>query len=165
MGKIAFVRLRDRGGDIQLVVQRDHVPEGVFQQFKHWDVGDIIGGSGRMFRTQTGELSVKMNSLRLLAKSLRPLAEKWHGLTDTEMRYRQRYADLIINPQSREVFRRRSRIISFIRAFMSARAGILEVEPMMHLSWGRGGPFKTHHNALIPTCTAVPKLSRLIVGD
>ncbi|HLF29846.1 MAG TPA: lysine--tRNA ligase [Xanthomonadales bacterium] len=152
MGKIAFVSLRDRGGDIQLVIQRDHLPEGVFQQFKHWDVGDLIGGSGRMFRTQTGELSVKMNSLRLLAKSLRPLAEKWHGLTDTELRYRQRYVDLIMNLRSREVFQRRSRIISFIRAFMEAPGrDFLEVEtPMMHAIPGGAAarPFKTHHNAL-----------------
>jgi lysyl-tRNA synthetase class 2 len=152
MGKIAFVSLRDRSGDIQLVIQRDHLPEGVFQQFRHWDVGDIIGGSGQMFRTQKGELSVKMNSLRLLVKSLRPLPEKWHGLTDTELRYRQRYVDLIMNESSRQVFRQRSRIISFIRAFMEAPGReFLEVEtPMMHPIPGGAAarPFKTHHNAL-----------------
>jgi lysyl-tRNA synthetase class 2 len=95
MGKIAFVRLRDRSGEIQLVVQRDNLPEGVYQAFKHWDVGDIIAGEGRIFRTQKGELSIKVSELRLLTKSLRPLPEKWHGLTDTEIRYRQRYVDLV----------------------------------------------------------------------
>jgi len=152
MGKIAFVRLRDRSGDIQLVIQRDQLPAGVFEQFKHWDVGDIIAGSGHMFRTQKGELSVKLQSLRLLAKSLRPLPEKWHGLTDTELRYRQRYLDLVMNEDTREVFRRRSRIITFIRTFMEAPGReFLEVEtPMMHPIPGGAvaRPFKTHHNAL-----------------
>lgn len=152
MGKIAFVRLQDRGGDIQLVVQRDNLPEGAYQKFKHWDVGDIIAGTGRMFRTQKGELSVKLDSLRLLTKSLRPLPEKWHGLTDTEMRYRQRYVDLLMNQDSRDVFRSRSRIISFIRAFMEAPGReFLEVEtPMMHPIPGGAAarPFETHHNAL-----------------
>jgi len=152
MGKIAFVRLQDRGGDIQLVVQRDNLPEGSYQKFKHWDVGDIIAGTGQMFRTQKGELSVKLDSLRLLTKSLRPLPEKWHGLTDTEMRYRQRYVDLVMNQDSRDVFRSRSRIISFIRAFMEAPGReFLEVEtPMMHPIPGGAAarPFETHHNAL-----------------
>jgi lysyl-tRNA synthetase class 2 len=152
MGKIAFVRLQDRNGDIQLVIQRDHLPEGVFQQFKHWDVGDIIAGSGRIFRTQKGELSIKPDQLRLLAKALRPLPEKWHGLTDTEQRYRQRYVDLIMNQESREVFRQRSAIISYIRAFMEAPGReFLEVEtPMMHPIPGGAAarPFVTHHNAL-----------------
>jgi len=152
MGKIAFVSLQDRSGWIQLVIQRDRLPEGVFAEFKHWDVGDIIGGHGHIFRTQKGELSVKLNTVRLLAKSLRPLPEKWHGLTDTELRYRQRYLDLIMNEKSRDVFRRRSRIISFIRAFMEAPGReFLEVEtPMMHPIPGGAvaRPFKTHHNAL-----------------
>jgi len=152
MGKIAFVRLQDSDGDIQLVVQRDHLPEGVFQEFKHWDVGDIIAGKGRIFRTQKGELSIKPDELRLLAKALRPLPEKWHGLTDTEQRYRQRYVDLIMNEESRAVFRLRSSIISYIRAFMEAPGrGFLEVEtPMMHPIPGGAAarPFVTHHNAL-----------------
>ncbi|MBT8062288.1 MAG: lysine--tRNA ligase [Xanthomonadales bacterium] len=152
MGKIAFVRLLDRSGDIQLVVQRDNLPEGVYAQFKHWDVGDLIGGSGRIFRTQKGELSVKVDELRLLAKSLRPLPEKWHGLTDTETRYRQRYVDLIMNPDSREVFQARSKVISYIRQFMEAPGReFLEVEtPMMHAIPGgaTARPFVTHHNAL-----------------
>jgi len=152
MGKIAFVRLQDRSGAIQLMLQRDELPEGVFQQFKHWDVGDIIGGTGCIVRTQKGELSVRLQSLRLLAKSLRPLPEKYHGLTDTEMRYRQRYVDLVMNEDAQRVFRTRSRIITFIRSFMEApEREFLEVEtPMMHPIPGGAvaRPFVTHHNAL-----------------
>jgi lysyl-tRNA synthetase class 2 len=152
MGKIAFVLLQDRSGSIQLMLQRDELPEGVYQQFKHWDIGDIIGGKGRVVRTQKGELSVRLQELRLLAKSLRPLPEKYHGLTDTEMRYRQRYVDLVMNESSREVFRTRSRIITFIRSFMEAPGReFLEVEtPMMHPIPGGAvaRPFVTHHNAL-----------------
>jgi lysyl-tRNA synthetase class 2 len=152
MGKIAFVRLQDRNGSIQLMIQRDNLPEGVFQQFKHWDVGDIIGGAGRIIRTQKGELSIRVSELRLLSKSLRPLPEKFHGLTDTEVRYRQRYVDLIMNEESRDVFRIRSRIITYIRSFMEAPGrDFLEVEtPMMHPIPGGAAarPFITHHNAL-----------------
>ncbi len=152
MGKIAFVRLQDGSGSIQLVLQRDELPEGVYQGFKQWDVGDIIAATGRMFRTNKGELSVRANSLRLLTKSLRPLPEKYHGLQDTETRYRQRYVDLIMNEESRAVFRTRSRIISFIRAFLEAPGrDFLEVEtPMMHPIPGgaTARPFVTHHNAL-----------------
>jgi len=152
MGKIAFVLLQDRSGSIQLMIQRDNLPEGVFAQFKHWDIGDIIGGQGQIVRTQKGELSVRLSDVRLLAKSLRPLPEKYHGLTDTEVRYRQRYVDLIMNEQSRNTFRTRSRIISYIRAFMEAPGReFLEVEtPMMHPIPGGAAarPFETHHNAL-----------------
>jgi lysyl-tRNA synthetase class 2 len=152
MGKIAFVRLQDGSGSIQLVLQRDELPEGVYQGFKQWDVGDIIAATGRMFRTNKGELSVRANTLRLLTKSLRPLPEKYHGLQDTETRYRQRYVDLIMNEESRNVFRTRSRIISFIRAFLEAPGrDFLEVEtPMMHPIPGgaTARPFITHHNAL-----------------
>ncbi len=152
MGKIAFVRLQDGSGSIQLVLQRDELPEGVYQRFKQWDVGDIIGAAGRMVRTNKGELSVRASSLRLLTKSLRPLPEKYHGLQDTETRYRQRYVDLIMNEESRAVFRARSRVISFIRAFLEApERDFLEVEtPMMHPIPGgaTAKPFETHHNAL-----------------
>ena len=152
MGKIAFVKVQDGSGTMQFVVQRDNLHEGLYQQFKQWDIGDIIGGSGVIFRTQKGELSVKVNELRLLTKSLRPLPEKFHGLTDMETRYRQRYVDLIMNEESKEVFRTRSKIIRFIRDFMEAPGReFLEVEtPMMHPIPGgaTARPFITHHNAL-----------------
>jgi lysyl-tRNA synthetase class 2 len=152
MGKLAFVRLQDGSGSIQLMLQRDSLPEGVFQAFKQWDVGDIIAATGRIVRTNKGELSVDAGSLRLLTKSLRPLPEKFHGLQDTETRYRRRYVDLIMNEDSRAVFRTRSRIISYIRAFMEAPGReFLEVEtPMMHPIPGgaTARPFVTHHNAL-----------------
>jgi len=152
MGKIAFVKILDGTGTMQFVVQRDNLPEGLYQQFKQWDIGDIIGGSGAIFRTQKGELSVKPTELRLLTKSLRPLPEKFHGLTDTETRYRQRYVDLIMNEESRQVFYTRSKIIRFIRDFMEAPGReFLEVEtPMMHPIPGgaTARPFVTHHNAL-----------------
>lgn len=152
MGKIAFVRLQDHDGAIQLMIQRDQLPDGQFAAFKQWDLGDIIGAGGSIARTQKGELSVRATELRMLAKCLRPLPEKWHGLTDTELRYRQRYVDLMMSEESRAVFRTRSQIITFIRAFMEAPGrDFLEVEtPMMHPIPGGAAarPFMTHHNAL-----------------
>ncbi|PJK01906.1 lysine--tRNA ligase [Lysobacteraceae bacterium NML03-0222] len=149
MGKAAFARLRDGSGDIQLFLQSTTLGE-VYQAFKGWDVGDIIAAEGTLMRTKTGELSVKVDALRLLTKSLRPLPDKWHGLADVEQRYRQRYVDLIVNPEAREVFVARSRIISSIRRWLDARR-FLEVEtPMMHYIAGgaTARPFVTHHNAL-----------------
>ncbi len=150
MGKASFARVQDMSGSIQLFVQRDGLPAGVYQDFKTWDVGDIVGAEGVLFKTKTGELSVKVDSIRLLAKALRPLPEKFHGLVDQEMRYRQRYLDLIANPETRAIFRMRSAIVAYIRRFFDAR-DFLEVEtPMMQAIPGgaTARPFVTHHNAL-----------------
>ncbi len=149
-GKAAFIQLQDRSGRIQLYVRKDDVGEEVFADFETFDIGDIIGASGFPFRTKTGELTVSVTSIRLLTKSLLPLPEKFHGLTDTETRYRQRYVDLIVNPESRDVFIKRSRIVSLIRDFM-VKHDFLEVEtPMMQQIPGgaTARPFVTHHNAL-----------------
>jgi len=150
MGKASFAHLQDVSGRIQIYVRRDDLPEGVYQAFKKWDIGDILGVEGFVFRTRKGELSVHAESIRLLTKSLRPLPEKWHGLTDMETRYRQRYVDLIVNEKSRETFRTRSAIISYVRKFFIDR-DFLEVEtPMMQPIPGGAvaRPFRTHHNAL-----------------
>ena len=152
MGKASFAHLQDMSGRIQLFVQRDALPEGVYnEQFKReWDVGDILGAEGELFKTKTGELSVRCDDVRLLTKSLRPLPEKFHGLTDQEQRYRQRYIDLIMNEASRDVFAMRTRVVQFIRRFLDAR-GYLEVEtPMMQAIPGgaTARPFATHHKAL-----------------
>lgn len=150
MGKASFVHIQDMSGRIQLFLQRDSLPQGRYQEFKSWDVGDIISAEGVLFRTQKGELSVKADNVRILTKSLRPLPEKFHGLTDQEIRYRQRYLDLIMNEESRNVFVMRSRIVQFIREFLNRR-DFLEVEtPMMQPIPGgaTARPFTTHHNAL-----------------
>jgi len=150
MGKASFATLQDMTGRIQVYVQTDAVGAELHDAFKHWDLGDILGAEGTLFRTRTGELTVKARAIRLLAKSLRPLPEKFHGLTDQEQKYRLRYVDLIMNPVSREVFVQRSRIIQAIREFLLARR-FLEVEtPMMHPIPGGAAarPFVTHHNSL-----------------
>jgi lysyl-tRNA synthetase, class II len=150
MGKASFAQLLDMSGRIQLFMQRDALPEGTYEAAKTWDVGDIIGARGVLFKTRTGELSVQVRDLRLLSKSLRPLPEKYHSLTDREQRYRQRYVDLIMNDAVRQVFRARSRIIRFIRRYLDER-GFLEVEtPMMQPVPGgaTARPFVTWHNAL-----------------
>ena len=151
MGKASFAHLQDMSGRMQLFVQRDSLEEGVYNsQFKKWDIGDIIGAEGVLFKTKTGELSVKVDNLRLLTKALRPLPEKFHGLSDQELRYRQRYVDLIMNEASRNTFQLRTRIVQFIRNFLDQR-GFLEVEtPMMQVIPGgaTARPFATRHNAL-----------------
>ncbi|MGI9318880.1 MAG: amino acid--tRNA ligase-related protein, partial [bacterium] len=151
MGKASFATIQDVSGRIQLYVQRDALPEGVYnEQFKKYDIGDIVGAEGELFHTKTGELSVRVSHISLLTKSLRPLPDKHAGLTDAETRYRQRYVDLIVNEEAREVFLQRSVVIQKIREFMIEK-GFLEVEtPMMHPIPGGAvaRPFATHHNAL-----------------
>jgi len=150
MGKASFATLQDMGGRIQIYVNNDGVGADVHDTFKHWDLGDILGAEGVLFKTKTGELTLLVSKIRLLSKSLRPLPEKFHGLTDMEQRYRQRYVDLIVNPESRDTFVKRSRIVQGIREFFVAR-GYLEVETPMLQSIPGGAaakPFKTHHNAL-----------------
>ncbi|WP_367025774.1 lysine--tRNA ligase [Methylococcus sp. ANG] len=150
MGKASFAHIQDMSGRIQIFLQRDALAEGVYDDFKGWDIGDVIGVEGTVFRTKTGELSVKAADIRLLTKSLRPLPEKFHGLTDAETCYRQRYVDLIMNEDSRRVFQLRSAIVRYIREFLSER-GFIEAEtPMMQVIPGgaRAKPFVTHHNAL-----------------
>ena len=150
MGKASFITISDVSGRIQLYVTRDRVGEETYTAFKRWDIGDIVGAVGVLFRTKTGELSVQCSEIRLLSKSLRPLPEKFHGLTDQEQKYRMRHLDLIMNEQSRFTFAARSRIVQSIRNYMTNH-GFLEVEtPMMHPIPGGASarPFKTHHNAL-----------------
>ncbi|MBK5941554.1 lysine--tRNA ligase [Halochromatium roseum] len=151
MGKASFAHLQDMSGRIQLFVQRDLIGIDEYAWFKkELDIGDIVGVSGQLFKTKTGELSIKVEQLRLLTKSLRPLPEKWHGLADTESRYRQRYLDLIMNEATRETFRVRTQLVQAIRDFLNQRS-FFEVEtPMMQAIPGGAvaRPFVTHHNAL-----------------
>ena len=149
-GKAAFLRIRDRSGEIQLYIRKDNITEDEFKVFKKLDTGDFIGVKGILFRTRTNELTLETNSLKLLTKALRPLPEKWHGLRDKEMRHRKRYLDLIMNTDVREVFCTRAKVIRYIREFLNAR-DFMEVEtPMMHalVSGANARPFTTHHNAL-----------------
>jgi len=152
MGKAAFLKIKDRHGVIQLYISRDHLPEGVFNDDfkKNVDIGDIIGAKGRLFKTKTGEVTIRVREYKMVSKALRPLPEKWHGLTDSEQIYRQRYLDLIVNDESKKRFELRSKIIQEIRQFLWER-DFLEVEtPILHSVAGGAAarPFKTHMNAL-----------------
>src|SRR3990172_10402366 len=170
MGKASFAHLQDMSGRIQIYVTRDVMGGPAYEDFKKWDSGDMVGAEGVLFKTKTGELSVKVDGIRLLARALRPLPEKFHGLTDTETRYRQRYLDLIMNEVARKTFRTRTAIIRYIREFLDGR-GFLEVEtPMMQVIPGGAAarPFVTHHHALDMGLylRVAPELylNRLIVG-
>jgi lysyl-tRNA synthetase, class II len=175
MGKASFATVQDGslgevGGRIQLYVTRDALGEDLYTAFKHWDLGDIVGAEGTLMKTKTGELSVKVTSLRLLTKSLRPLPDKFHGMADQEQKYRQRYVDLITDEQARKRFMARSKAVSGLREFMVSH-GFLEVEtPMLHPIPGGANakPFVTHHNALEQEMylRIAPELylKRLIVG-
>jgi len=150
MGKASFATLQDMSGRIQVYISNDVTGQDAHDAFKHWDLGDFLGVTGTLFKTNKGELTIQARAIRLLSKALRPLPEKFHGLADQEQKYRQRYLDLITNDDARETFRRRSKIIQAIRAFMVER-DFLEVEtPMMHPIPGGAAakPFATHHNAL-----------------
>ena len=150
MGKASFVHIQDMSGQIQLHVRRDELPEGRYAEFKHWDIGDIVGAEGELFKTNVGELSVKVDGLHLLTKSLRPLPEKFHGLADLETRHRQRYLDLIANEEARRTFIIRTEIIDFIRQYLKEKEFIEVETPMMHAIPGGAAarPFITFHNTL-----------------
>ena len=169
-GKTAFANLRDLSGDIQVYFRKDVMGEEDYKYVKMLDMGDIVGIEGHVFKTQKGEITVKVNKLTLLSKSLRPLPEKWHGLEDTELRYRQRYVDLIVNPSVRDTFVKRTKIVAKIREYLNSKQ-FMEVEtPMMHAIPGGAAarPFITHHNALdIDIYMRISPelyLKRLIVG-
>ena len=166
----AFLLIQDGEDQIQLYVDRKALAPEILDEIKAWDLGDIVAASGPIHKSGKGDLYINMREARLLTKALRPLPDKYHGLADQELRYRQRYVDLIVNPQSREVFRTRSKVISFIRDYMD-EAGFMEVEtPMMQVIPGGAAarPFVTHHNALDQDMylRIAPELylKRLVVG-
>ena len=170
MGKASFADLRDASGDIQLYVRRDNVGEEPYAAFKKFDLGDVVGVKGEVFRTKMGEISVKVEEITLLSKSLQPLPEKWHGLKDTDLRYRQRYVDLIVNPDVKETFVKRSQILREIRDYLDGK-GFLEVDTPILLPLEIGAsarPFVTHHNTLdmdmYLRIETELNLKRLIVG-
>ena len=169
MGKVSFCDLQDKSGRIQLYARKDEMDEEAYNRFKKYDIGDIVGVKGEVFRTQRGEMSVRGKEITLLSKSLLPLPEKFHGLTDKETRYRQRYVDLIVNPEVRRNFEIRSAFIKYLRNFLDSR-GYMEVEtPVLNTISGgaTARPFITHHNTLdidmyMRIATELP-LKRLIV--
>lgn len=170
MGKATFLDLADASGKIQLYIKINNIGEEMYEEFGRWDIGDLIGVKGSVFKTRRGEISVQVHEMTLLSKSLLPLPDKWHGLKDMETRYRQRYVDLIVNPEVRDTFVKRSKIIREIRSFLDNR-GYLEVEtPVLHTIAGGAAakPFITHHNALdISMYLRIAlelHLKRLIVG-
>lgn len=150
MGKASFLHLQDMSGQIQIYLKQSDLPEGSYERFKQWDIGDLIGVKGQVFKTKTGELSVKAKEILLLTKSLRPLPEKYHGLTDQETRYRQRYLDLLVNEKTRKTFKIRSQLIQALREFLTQHRFIEVETPMMHPIPGGAAarPFITHHNVL-----------------
>ena len=170
MGKVSFCDLQDKSGRIQIYARKDEMDEEAYNRFKKYDIGDIVGVKGQVFRTQKGEMSIRAHEITLLSKSLQPLPEKFHGLTDKELRYRQRYVDLIMNPESKRNFEIRSKFVAFLRRYLD-NLGFMEVETPV-LSPIAGGanarPFITHHNTLdidmyMRIATELP-LKRLIVG-